>query len=248
MSTFGFSPRCFSARPALVRCLVIAAITASAGACATGPSAATQLDADLERMMRWFPGVYDNHIQVYTQAKDEVAQADRHRHTNHTFQPLAIEGIPGPTLYAQQYQHYDPTDLYRQRIYAFDIDAAEGAIRLTIYTPKDPSRLTDAHLDPTRVADLTADDFILKPGCEVYWTFDGDQYNGYLKPNACSYYSTRFETQVYLNETLTLRRDALLLDDSAVDGAGNPVFGVGAKGPTVNLKQAACTASDSDGA
>jgi len=76
-----------------------------------------------------------------------------------------------------------------------------------------------------------------KPGCEVYWKKNGDQFEGYLKENACSYYSERFDTRVFLNETLILREDALLLDDRAVDGDGNLVFGVDDKGATVKLKE-----------
>ena len=194
------------------------------------------LEADLEELLEWFPGTYDNRRQVYRQALEEVPEDMRQRHTNHIFQPLTITGIPGRTLYAQQSQHYDLTDLYRQRIYSFTIDEEEQAIRLTIYTPRDPSRLTDAHLDPSKVADLTADDFFLKPGCEVFWRRGDEQFDGLLKTNACSYYSERFATRVYLNETLTLRPDALILHDRAVDGDGNLVFGSADKGPTINLK------------
>lgn len=194
------------------------------------------LEADLEELMRWFPGVYDNHRQVYRQAVERVPDDMRQRHTNHIFRPLTIAGIPGQTLYAQQSQHYDPSDLYRQRIYSFTVDEAEQAIRLTIYTPRDPSRLTDAHLDPAKVADMTVDDFFLKPGCEVFWRRGEGQFDGVLKTNACSYFSELFGKRVYLNETLTLRPDALILHDRAVDAAGNLVFGSADKGPTINLK------------
>lgn len=197
----------------------------------------TALVQDIDEMLTWFPGVYDNFEQIETERESDLDLELRHRHLNHTFYPVEIPGIPGRQLYAQQYQHHDPADLYRQRIYAFEPDLAEGAVRLTIYTPNDPDALTDIHLNPERQAAMRADDFILKPGCEVYWTRAEDQFEGYLKPKACSYYSTRFETQVYLEETLTLRRDALLLNDRGVDGDGNLVFGVDDKGPTINLKQ-----------
>ncbi|MEM9570612.1 MAG: CpcT/CpeT family chromophore lyase [Pseudomonadota bacterium] len=188
-------------------------------------------------MLSWFPGVYDNYAQVESERAADLEPALRHRHLNHTFYPVSIPGIPGRQLYAQQYQHHDPSDLYRQRIYSFEPDPDENAVRLTIYTPNDPAQLTDIHLSADRQAALNADDFVLKPGCEVYWQRGNEQFDGYLKPKACSYYSTRFETQVFLEETLTLRRDALLLNDRGVDGDGNLVFGVDDKGPTVNLKQ-----------
>ena len=196
------------------------------------------LEGDLAEMLSWFPGIYDNYEQIEAERLGDLPEALRHRHLNHTFFPVEIAGIPGGQLYAQQYQHHDSADLYRQRIYSFQTDPDEGAIRLTIYTPNSPRDLIDVHLDPEQQATLDASDFFLKPGCEVYWTRDEAQFEGYLKPKACSYYSTRFETQVYLEETLTLRRDALLLNDRGVDGDGNLVFGVDDKGPTLNLKQA----------
>ena len=197
---------------------------------------ATSLESDMVELVTWFPGVYDNHQQVYRQAVNNVAEGMRQRHTNHTFRPLKISGIPGHTLYAQQYQHYDPKDLYRQRLYSFEVDVAEQAIRLTIYTPNEPSSLTDAHLSPGNVKNMTIDDFNLKPGCEVYWKRAAKQFDGYLKHNSCSYYSARFKKRVFLNETLILRPDALILHDKALDENGALVFGSADKGPTVNLK------------
>jgi len=221
--------------PSAVAVLALVASTSSA----SGPGAPDgSLEANLVELMEWFPGEYDNHRQVYRQAVERVPEDLRQRHTNHIFHPLAITGIPQPTLYAQQSQHYDPSDLYRQRIYAFAVDEEERAIRLTIYTPRDPARLTDAHLDPAKVSDLTVDDFYLKPGCEVFWTRGKEQFDGYLKTNACSYFSERFGKRVFLNETLTLRPDALILHDRAVDADGNLVFGSADKGPTINLKLA----------
>ncbi len=96
------------------------------------------------------------------------------------------------------------------------------------------------HLDPAQQAALSVDDFFLKPGCEVFWQKTGDQFEGYLKDGACSYYSERFETEIFLNETLIMRRDALLLDDSAVDGDSNLIFGAAGNGPSINLKYDAC--------
>lgn len=226
--------------------LIALGLSFSLSACQTAPHAppTESLVADLDEMLTWFPGVYDNFEQIEAERQAGLDSNLRHRHLNHTFHPVSIPGIPGRQLHAQQYQHHDPADLYRQRIYSFEPDADENAIRLTIYTPNDPGQLTDIHLSPERQAEMTTSDFILKPGCEVYWTRTANAFEGYLKDQACSYYSTRYQTQVYLEETLTLRRDALLLNDRGVDGDGNLVFGVDDKGPTLNLKQPGFSALD----
>ncbi len=199
-----------------------------------------RLEKDLKMLLEWFPGEYDNHRQVYREAVENIPKERRHRQTHHIFHSVALDFIPGRTLYAQQSQHYDLDDLYRQRIYAFEIDETEQAIRLRIYTPKDPSKLKNGHLNPAVFVKLQPEDFFLKPGCDVFWKREGAVFKGYLKENACNYYSDRFETQVYLNETLVLRRDALLLDDMATDADGKLVFGVADKGPTINLKATPC--------
>lgn len=198
------------------------------------------LQRDLEELLNWFPGEYDNHQQVYKEAMLNTSKERRHRQTHHIFHPVQLDFIPGLKLYAQQSQHYNLADIYRQRIYAFTVDEAEKAIRLTIYTPKEPTKFKNAHLNASIFEKLTEEDFYLKPGCEVFWKKEKDHFRGYLKENACNYYSEKFGKQVYLNETLILRKDALLLDDTAVDSEGNLVFGVADKGPTINLKEKPC--------
>ena len=204
---------------------------------ASAQSDVTDLNASLKKILTWLPGEYDNHIQVYQEAVNHIPEKLRHRQTHHIFSRVYVAYLPGDLIYAQQSQHYDKSDIYRQRIYSFDIDQEEQAIRLTIYTPKEPSQLTDCHKHPEKLLTLSSEDFILKPGCEVFWKWEGNQFNGYLKDNACNYYSERFQKTVYLNETLTLKNDALLLDDRAVDAEGNLVFGVDDKGPTINIKE-----------
>jgi len=206
----------------------------------TNNTVVNTLQQDLDTLLSWFPGEYDNHQQVYKEAVDKLPLEKRHRQTHNIFSEVRLDFIPGRILYAQQSQHYDLDDLYRQRIYAFEIDTTEQAIRLRIYTPKEPSKLKNGHLHPEIFTQLSNEDFFLKPGCDVFWKREGAVFKGYLKENACNYYSDRFETKVYLNETLILRKDALLLDDSATDGDGKPIFGVHDKGPTINLKGHPC--------
>ena len=198
------------------------------------------LKENLNELLEWFPGEYDNHEQVYKEAVTDLPKEKRHRQTHHIFYPVKLNFIEDRTLYAQQSQHYDLDNIYRQRIYAFSIDEEEQAVRLTIYTPKKPEKFKNAHLDPSFFQTLSIDDFILKPGCDVFWKKKKNQFEGYLKENSCSYFSERFNTQVYLNETLILRKDALLLNDKALDESGKLVFGVNDKGPTINLKEKSC--------
>ncbi|MEO1187974.1 MAG: CpcT/CpeT family chromophore lyase, partial [Pseudomonadota bacterium] len=107
-----------------MKALIGAALSLGFGlsACQSVPASTPDrsLAEDLDEMLAWFPGVYDNFEQIETERESDFAPALRHRHLNHTFYPVEISGIPGRQLYAQQYQHHDPADLYRQRIYSFE--------------------------------------------------------------------------------------------------------------------------------
>lgn len=223
----------------LLACKTTTNITTDKETKLANPSHST-LEQELQELLKWFPGEYDNHQQVYQEAVQKIAQEKRHRQTHHIFFPVQIKGIPGQQLYAQQSQHYDLDNIYRQRIYSFKVDDLEQAIQLTIYTPKEPLQLKNVHLQPTLFDTFSKEDFFLKPGCEVYWKKTDNQFEGYLKENACSYFSKRFNKRVFLNETLILKPDALLLDDKGVDSLGNLVFGVDDKGPTINRKIPPC--------
>ena len=90
----------------------------------------------------------------------------------------------------QQHLNDDPAQIYRQRIYTFQPDYDEGAIRLTIDIPNDVALLVDAHLDPTKLLGLSPEKTRVLPGCDVLWRRQANHFVGYMQPNACSYVSS----------------------------------------------------------
>ena len=213
---------------------------ASAMLIALAPAAAQAqngvLDRDFKTMMEWFPGRYDNQEQVYFQNQLNVPEDERHERIHHIFFPVALDAFPGETFYVQQYQNDDPDDIYRQRVYSFEPDYEENAIRLTIYTPKDPDALIDAHLDPSKLDGLTMEDVVARPGCEVFWKREAAQFVGYMKEDACSFESSRSGKRIIINDDLHLSQDELWISDRAVDEDGAYVFGNKAGVPHKNRK------------
>ncbi len=183
------------------------------------------LDRDFREMMVMFPGRYDNQEQVYFEKRLDIPEEDRHERTHHIFHPVKLANFPGETFYIQQYQNNDPSDIYRQRIYSFQPDYDENAIRLTIYTPKNPEALIDAHIDPSKLDGLTLDDMIIRPGCEVFWKREIDQFTGYMKEGACSFTSSRTGKKIVINDDLHLSDSSIWIADRAVDEDGAYVFG-----------------------
>ncbi len=183
------------------------------------------LKRDFARMMEWFPGVYDNQEQVYFQDEMDVPEDVRHNRIHHIFAPVKLDNFPGTTFYVQQSQNDDPTDIYRQRIYSFEADNDENAVRLTIYAPNDASKLVDAHLKPDLLATLKPSQFVTYPGCEVFWKAESNYFHGYMKKDACKVESKRSGRTLIIEDDLQLTENELWIRDEAKDTDGNYVYG-----------------------
>ena len=71
-------------------------------------------------------------------------------------------------FYVQQHLNDDPTRIYRQRIYTSRPDYEEGAVCLVKNVTNDVASLVDAHLDPSKLSDLSPKQKRLLPGCDVF--------------------------------------------------------------------------------
>ena len=186
---------------------------------------AAVLDKDFRTMMQRFPGVYDNQEQVYFEAEQEVDEALRHERIHHVFEPVDLPAFGEHVFYVQQHLNDDPAEIYRQRIYTFQPDYDEGAVRLTIHIPNDVASLVDAHLDPTKLTGLLPEQTRVLPGCDVFWRRQDNHFVGYMRPNACSYVSSESGKRIIFNDDLLLTENALWISDRAEDEEGNRVFG-----------------------
>ncbi len=183
------------------------------------------LDRDFRRFLEWFPGEYDNMEQVYFNENLNIPEEERHGRVHHIFTPVDLPNFSGETFYVEQYQNDDPTNIYRQRIYSFEKDAKENAIRLTIYIPENAKALVGAHQDPSKLEGLSPSDLITYSGCEVYWTYENSYYHGYMKEGACRVKSRRSGKALVITDDLQLSETSLWIRDEAEDEDGNYVYG-----------------------
>ena len=124
------------------------------------------LTEDLARLASWFGGEWNNNEQVWQQkididaakaaAKEATTDVTKDRaeidvipHTHHMFAPVSAPKIGSHVFYIQQSLAPEFVTPYRQRIYSFSVDMAEGAIRLDIFTPNDEKAFLNAHLRTT---------------------------------------------------------------------------------------------------
>ena len=183
------------------------------------------LDRDFNRFLEWFPGEYDNMEQVYFNENLNIPEEERHGRIHHIFTPVDLPNFPGSTFYIEQYQNNDPTDVYRQRIYSFEPDYEENAIKLTIYIPEDAEALLGAHNDLSKLDGLDPAAFTLYPGCEVYWRYQNGFYHGYMKEGACQVKSKRSGKILVVTDDLQLSPNSLWIRDEAVFEDGSYVYG-----------------------
>ena len=176
---------------------------------------------------QWFAAEFDNYEQNWQDKIDAEKNKDLqvHEHIHHVFAPLATPALEGEIYFVKQYMDGDASKVYRQRLYQFVRNEEKKALQLNIYRFKDEAKYADAHLTPKLFQDLKLDEVNTFSGCEVYWTFNGEYFDGSMVENACAIKSRRNGKMIYFNDTLRLTDSEIWIADSATDEDGKHVFG-----------------------
>ena len=208
----------------MTRYVLIAATSLLAAACQSfSPDPDTdRLQQDYQRFLTWFAGEFDNHEQVWQQRLDGETPKER---IHHIFQPVEIPAITGATFFVKQYMDGDYENVYRQRLYQLQPVPERQAIELTIYRFRDEQAYRYADQQPEQLQTLQPEELVATPGCEVYWHYNGEYYDGLMDAGECSYFSQRLNKKIIISDTLRLTESEIWIADQAVDEAGNRVFG-----------------------
>ncbi|MEM6802009.1 MAG: chromophore lyase CpcT/CpeT [Bacteroidota bacterium] len=188
----------------------------------------TELEENLDQMMEWFGGEFNNFQQVWKEKEDSVGEDLIHEHIHSIFSHVEIPALGENIYYVKQYMDNDPTNVYRQRIYSFHPNAEEDAIQLDIYsfqTPEEEAKYVDAHLAPESLKNLKKSMLRTMPGCEVFWKKEGESFIGYMKEKACNFLSRRSGKRIFITDSLQLTQDEIWIRDEAYDEDGKYVFG-----------------------
>ena len=188
---------------------------------------APTLKDDMALMLSWFKGEFDNFQQVYKEKEDKIAEP--HEHIHSIFTPVTLPAFGQNVFYVMQYMDGDPKKVYRQRMYAFNEDPTENAIRLDIYSFATDSLYYGADKKPEKLASLTPTQMTSTAGCGVYWKKDGAQFWGYMKDKTCNFISKRSGKKIFVTDSLRLTKDEIWIRDEAFDEDGKYVFGNKAK-------------------
>lgn len=192
---------------------------------AASPATADSLEHDLEVMMEWFAGEFDNHLQHVEEIEAEDPPEQPHEWIHSIFQPVELPVFGDHVFYVEQYTDGDPTKIYRNRIYSFSINEEMEAIQLTIYSFRDHEAVIGAHEDPSKLEGLTMEDVRTLPGCEVFWKKQADNFIGWMPDGACRVPSRRTGKIIVIDDDLVLTKNEIWIGDRAEDSDGNYVFG-----------------------
>lgn len=188
----------------------------------TAPPAPLSLEEQLRLFLEWFPGEYDNHEQVFrARAKGETP----HERLHHIFAPVSLPAFGEHVFYVQQSFPEEGGRIYRQRLYVFAANPERQAIELVIYSFPDEQAVLDAHRHPEKLAALTPDSLRRIPGCEVYWHFNGEFFEGRMDQGACTFLSPRLGKRITIHDDLRLTAEEIWIRDVARDEEGKLVFG-----------------------
>ena len=218
---------------------VLAALSLSP---ASAQPSSSPLDKDLALFLEWFPGRYDNELQVFFEPDLGVPEEARHERVHSIFRPVDLPAFGAHVFYVEQFSNGDPDAIYRQRIYAVLADESESAIRLRIWTPKKPKALAGAWRDPSLLKGLKPSDATTIAGCDVLWRRRANQFQGSIPDGACRVRSERFG-EIVIDDDLVLTPEEIWISDRATTPEGAYVFGNRAGAPHT-LKKARAFSSN----
>ncbi|MEQ8736794.1 MAG: chromophore lyase CpcT/CpeT [Rhodospirillaceae bacterium] len=142
---------------------------------------------DLLILTDWFEGEFDNEEQRWFYTRNGGEGEPKHLRMHAAHKRLDLPNIGEHVFYLQHHINDDPTDVARQRIAVFISEPEDQSIRMKQGFFKDPGKALNAHLDPSKLADLTADDIFFIENCDIFWRREADQYVANMKPKACQF-------------------------------------------------------------
>ncbi len=195
------------------------------------------LEAQLNRFLEWFPGTYDSLPQTREQETAVLPVEQRNYRRYSIFTRVELPQFGAITFYAEQRRWLADSppegEVYRQRIYVITLDKERQKIRLRVHVPKDPLGMLGAYRDPSLLKDLTPEDTVVWPGCDLFWSWESDHFIGRLDHGACTFNSTAYGQRVQLEEYLLLASDEMHFADRGLSMDGAYLFGMRGDTPTI---------------
>lgn len=194
-----------------MRLLTILLFMCCAALPAHADDAENPLTRDLLIFSDWFEGDFDNEEQLWFHARSRSKEEKPVRlHTSH--KRVSLPAFGEHVFYVEEYKDNNPSDVIRQRLVTIESDLERSALRMKQGFFRDASAVRGAHLDPSKLASLSASDVVFLEACDVFVRRIADQFEGGMDEKACVFGNGA--EQRYSVHNITLSASKFWRDDS----------------------------------
>lgn len=186
--------------------------------------------SDLETVMSWWNGDYNNEAQLAGLLEDgkpvwreDGSGEGGHIQVTSHYRPIDLPAFGDNVIYVEETKHGKPDLIFRQRIYSLSADET-GATSVKLWYFNDKEKYIGAWKDLDRLSEVTPDDmFPLQDECDLQVSKQGDKYHMPMPKKSCVFGERYFDYQVLLGEDSFWFRDRIVnvADDVPLESAGN---------------------------
>lgn len=189
---------------------------------------AMDLQEQLDLLYQWFQGTFDTNRQCQLEKELQKTEESTHDWVWTTFFAVDTPNFGTHVLLARQ--GFRATgQVYRQRLYKFQINPENNCLENQIYKLKDESLFEKAQDDPSVVANLDPNkDAECMEGCSVFWEYlpQENRFHGSTREGTCQFASKFFPGKTIIaTSDIFIGPEELWTLDRGVDTDGNKIYG-----------------------
>lgn len=180
-----------------------------------------RMDEELQELVQWLPGHYDNSAQV---------QSDQHQGVKPAHDAVALDilQIDAPMIgdnafYLQETAPDDPRRIFVQRVLLFAV--VNKDIVQTSFTLVDPQRWRSRQLDADLFKSLMTQDVRTVKGCSLRWKKTAARFTATNDPKLCHVPSRVGSGQAQLDVRAELAAEEYSIAEIGLDQAGHLLWG-----------------------
>ncbi len=195
---------------------------------ASARGADAEAQATLQLVRQWVHGSYDTQAQADADFAAGLPDDQQHRLMHQLFAPVSVPALAGHVVFQQSSTDgsLDPRWINRVGLLQFFVDE-RGQVRQRELAFKNPQAFFNAHLEPARLAALTADALTFDAGCDFVLAADADRQlvAGDIPPGSCRLFNEGLRAEMIADDRVEIRPDEYWFRGRYVDAEGRIVWG-----------------------
>lgn len=177
----------------------------------------TNLESQLNEIVKEWPGTYNNDIQIESIKKEgkdvwliDDTGKNGYLHLQSHYIKIDKPEIGDHVLYVEEYRDHQPKETYRQRIYTLFIDKESNMIKVKMWPFKDKKKFVGAWNNPDLLKSITKEDVSAYPDfCDMHVKKVGNKYHMAFNGKDCAFGDKCFNYEVLLSKDMFSYRDKI---------------------------------------